>query len=570
MKSTSAGFLSRSSSKPLLGEDGEPDFLVTSKVHSAALETALSETCKSLDKALKHQASCASSYAELATAMASFSTTETHLPLTEGMKGLADAMTHIAQLETGQANATALVLGDSLAYEVVEARSAKDALLQRQYNIDELRNSIKTTINKRRTIEKLRASGNIKPERVNEALDDLEEAAKHEQSLQHRVEAISRNLRPALQTHLRTMNDDMLSIALGQARTMLAYENRKLQVYEGIHAKIAKILERGAMDQSAIYYHQPQASNTQGTTAPAGPASTSASVPAPAAAPAASMSPSSSQHTHASASTMDQSIAQSKFMATQAAIQAEMAAQREREERQRAQFAQARSYQHQKQASLGRASTVSAIPQASTSASGSDGPFPSSGQVQTPASPRASGQAPPQPQSPLHSASQAQSAAGQLGQGHARQTSSSNNNMSQSMFVPAPHPSMITPQIRPTPQSPSRMQRTSSITQASSGGIDPLSPGGPLGASALPHSQANPSSAPYQHYQQQPQQQQQQQQQQYAARPPGSQSNGNMTQSVFLPGKTAQPGFRPAQQNIADERKRADARKAASFLAGAF
>lgn len=561
LKAGSGGFLSRSSSKPLLGEDGEPDFLVTSKVHSAALEGALSDTCKSLEKTLKHQTACASSYAELATALSSFSTTETHPPLTEGMKALAEAMTHIAQLETGQANATALVLGDSLAYEMVEARSAKDALLQRQYNIDELRNSIKTTINKRRTIEKLKASGNIKPERVNEALDDLEDAAKHEQSLQNKVEAISRNLRPALQTHLKTMNDDMLSIALGQARTMLAYENRKLQIYEGIHAKVARIPERGAADQSVVYYHQSQPDQPV-----AGPSTASApTVPVPAvhtgpAQPAAqTMSSSTSQHADLSASAINTiGGAQSKFMATQAAIKAEMQAQREREERQKAQFAQARQYQHQKQASIGRAPVASepgpsAPPVASTSVHG---------QVQPPTSPKSSQQAVNQPQSPLHASAQP--------------SGSSSNNMSQSMFVPSQQSSIASAPLRQNPQSPSRLQRTASLTRSPSSGVDPLSPGGPpasgsanahqaLSGSPLYPNQANRSSNANGSNQQYQSQQSYQQQQ----------ANGNMTQSVFLPGRTAQPGYRPASQqqqihNTLDERKRADARKAASFLAGAF
>lgn len=463
-------------------------------------------------------------------------------------------MTHIAQLETGQANATALVLGDSLAYEAVEAKSAKDALLQRQYNIDELRNSIKTTINKRRTIEKLRAGGNIKPERVNEALDDLEEAAKHEQTLQHRVEAISRNLRPALQTHLRTMNDDMLSIALGQARTMLAYENRKLQIYEGIHAKIAKIPERGSMDQSAIFYHQPPQAESSGPTGLPAAHSAGASASSQSTAPqAAHMSPSSSsQRMAASTSALDQSMVQSKFMATQAAIKADMEAQREREERQRAQFAQARAYQHQKQASLGRASGAAAAPSQTAE---STAPVASTASMtsQTPVSPPRHQQNISQPQSPLH--------AGVPGPSMQNGNQSTQvGNMSQSMFMPNPG--------RPVPQSPSRVQRTASVTHTPAGGVDPLSPGGPLApsTSALP-GQSIPPVATQQYQQRYPYQQQQPVQ---SDRPSGGPlANGSMTQSVFLPGRNAQPSMRPAQ-NLADERKRADARKAASFLAGAF
>lgn len=565
------------------------------------MESAITETCKSLDKVLKQQTTCASVYAELATSISSFSTTETHLPLTEGMKALSEAMTHIAQLETGQSNATALVMGDSLAYEAVEARSAKDALLQRQYNIDELRNSIKSTINKRRNIEKLRSGGSIKPERVNEALDDLEDAVKLETSLQNRVEAISRNLRPSLQTHLKTMNDDMISIALGQARTMLAYENRKLQIYENVFAKIQKIPERGSHEQSIVYVHPSQAQNTpqqqitsigqDGTVGPAAGSgiATSNAIAGPTSSTSTaspSMSSSVSAQSHGSVSTTAAGgMAQSKFMATQAAIQAELQAQREREERQRAQYAQARAYQHQKSSSVvGQTQSPAAASTGSAQQPSYTGEQQQQQQSQAstsgiiPISPPRVQQVPPTPtpQSPLHGvgSSTATTSPG-FGDSHA----STGPGMTQSMYMPPPGGLINAPRLRSPPTSPLRHTQTASQQQHGgstsshgNGTIDPLL-GGPGSAdqpassyATLPgHVIVNGSSATATataggH-----------------ARVGSSSSNNNhsgshMTQSVFLPGRSAQPGYRPVQatNQSADEKKRADARKAASFLAGAF
>jgi hypothetical protein len=47
--------------------------------------------------------------------------------------------------------------------------------LQRSQALEEAQNAAKTTINKRRQIERLKASSNIRPEKVDEALEELEE-----------------------------------------------------------------------------------------------------------------------------------------------------------------------------------------------------------------------------------------------------------------------------------------------------------------------------------------------------------------------------------------------------------
>lgn len=225
-----------------------------------------------MEKDIKAGVAAATAYADLKVNLASFATTEAHLPLSNAMKDLAETMQALAELEVGQTNAAALVLGDALAYETVEARGAKEALLQRQYNLDDLTSSIKTTIGKRRGVEKLRGSSAPKSDRVNEALEDLEEAEKHEQALQARVQAISTNLRPALQTHLRTMNEDLLNTFLANARTNLAYETRRLQHVTAINDKLHKIPDRVVAE--SVYVHPP-ASHTSAVASTSSPAKAS-------------------------------------------------------------------------------------------------------------------------------------------------------------------------------------------------------------------------------------------------------------------------------------------------------
>jgi hypothetical protein len=52
---------------------------------------------------------------------------------------------------------------------------AQDTLVNRDVLLDEHRSSVKLTISKRRNIERLKSSSTIKADKVDEALDELDE-----------------------------------------------------------------------------------------------------------------------------------------------------------------------------------------------------------------------------------------------------------------------------------------------------------------------------------------------------------------------------------------------------------
>lgn len=575
LKSSAGGFLSRSSSRPtlMLDENGEPDFLQTSKVQSAALETQLLETCKTLEKALSASSASSSSFSEVGATWASFSTTEQYAPLAAGMRALSEAFNRTAALDNGQGNATALILGDALAYSAAEARAAKDALLQRQYGLDELHSSIKTSIAKRRQIEKLRTSGSIKPEKVSEALDELDEAMKSEQNLNNRVEAISTNLRPALQTHLRTMDEDLFSTLLHHARTMAAYENRKLAELQGLQERLVKMSEQPKANDGSIIYHRnnQQQAQIQPQIQPAalpanGPATAASGTVAAHVDPAlhgAAQQPTLANGAGALGNSMTSSS--SRFMQTQAQVEAQMRATKEAEERMR-QMRLGSQPQAQQQQQQQRQQSVQAThhPAGATSNGSTSGPsaaLPTQQQhqqQQTSAGPLSGVHA---PQNSATQATQARSIPGGAA------------SMSQSMYIPPvairsppPSPGIGSSAVRPVQQSHQRIVSSSSSSlssgQPADGPIDPLS-AGPLGNDGiLPHQQ-----------QPQPKRSAQTQplggQQLYQPQEHGS----TTTQSMFLPGRAAneRPGPPGSRAPItAEERKRNDARKAASLLAGAF
>jgi hypothetical protein len=102
-------------------------------------------------------------------------TTETHPPIANAMRKLGRTWHILADLDQAQAISECVILSDTLGYQGLNARSAKETLQQRTAVLEEYQTAVKSAISKRRHIERLKASANIRPERVDEALEDLEE-----------------------------------------------------------------------------------------------------------------------------------------------------------------------------------------------------------------------------------------------------------------------------------------------------------------------------------------------------------------------------------------------------------
>jgi len=135
----------------------------------------------------------------------------------------------------------------------------QDALLQRQLIVDEHRTASKSAINKKRQIEKLKSSNNIKPERADEALEDFEDAKKHETVLAAKVDAVSERLAPSLAAHTRQMHEDLFEALLVHARTGLAFEKQALKDLEALRPDINDIPAKTAAE--IVYIHQPSTSD---------------------------------------------------------------------------------------------------------------------------------------------------------------------------------------------------------------------------------------------------------------------------------------------------------------------
>lgn len=114
-------------------------------------------------------------HAEMGNKLVSVATTEAHPPLGNAMRKLGRTWHSLADLDQAQAISECVIIGDSLGYQGLNARSAKETLQMRTGVLEEYQTAVKTTISKRRTIERLKASNNIRPDKVDDAIDDMEE-----------------------------------------------------------------------------------------------------------------------------------------------------------------------------------------------------------------------------------------------------------------------------------------------------------------------------------------------------------------------------------------------------------
>ena len=111
--------------------------------------------------------------------LVSVATTDSHPPLGNALKKIGRVWHTMADIDQAKSIGECVILGDSLGYQGLNARSAKETLQQRTAVLEEYQSAVKTAISKRRGIERLKASSNIRPEKVDEALEDLEEVGTH-------------------------------------------------------------------------------------------------------------------------------------------------------------------------------------------------------------------------------------------------------------------------------------------------------------------------------------------------------------------------------------------------------
>ncbi|GAA5882304.1 hypothetical protein JCM16303_004060 [Sporobolomyces ruberrimus] len=241
------------------GELDDP--LTLAKISMARLETTFLETSKTVERMSKSRRQAATVVNELGDQITTFSMSENYAPLAGGLKRLARGMKVDADLMAVQSVNELVHLGDTLLYQSSNARSARETLSNRDSVSEEHRAAVKLTIQKRRNIEKLRSSAKeLRSDKVDEALEELDEAQRHETLLTARLSAISSSLSPSLARHSVQTHADILGTLLDHARSNLVYEKQRLKEFETLRSEMKNIRK---LEGGVVYHHDhSQVANT--------------------------------------------------------------------------------------------------------------------------------------------------------------------------------------------------------------------------------------------------------------------------------------------------------------------
>ncbi|KAI0650545.1 Vps5 C terminal like-domain-containing protein [Trametes meyenii] len=220
------------------GVPDEDEELQRARFELTKLEAQFFDAAKAIDKLARARKTIAGVKAEMGNKLVNVSTTEAHPPLGNAMAKIGRAYHSLADLDQAQGISECVIIGDSLGYQGLNARSAKETLQQRTAVLEEYQAAVKATISKRRNMERLKASSNINPQRVDEALEEMEEANKYEQILARRAEGISQNLHRALERHTRLVTEDVTAALVEHVRSTIMYERQHLRELEALRPDV--------------------------------------------------------------------------------------------------------------------------------------------------------------------------------------------------------------------------------------------------------------------------------------------------------------------------------------------
>ena len=144
----------------------------------------------------------------------------------------------LGELQDALSNTELLTIGDAVAYQSINARAAKEAMLARNALVEEHHNAQKATVNKKREAEHLKMQRNLRADRVDDALEELEEAKRHEHALALHLKKISNELHSSLQSHSRYAHQDLQQALAEHARGSVMFARQMLREMRGLKGEL--------------------------------------------------------------------------------------------------------------------------------------------------------------------------------------------------------------------------------------------------------------------------------------------------------------------------------------------
>jgi hypothetical protein len=174
---------------------------------------------------------------------------ETHPGLANAYKKLGKVIQTVGDFHAVQATAEATTLEDPLSYHSSDAFIVKETLTNRHILLRELIQAQQATRNKRAAADRLKVSSSVRPDKVDEAINALDEAQSHEDYLTKRTQRVTSNLLLEKRAWFERTSNDMLNSLREYTLRQIEAERRTLATLESVRADIRSIDSSGGLSR---------------------------------------------------------------------------------------------------------------------------------------------------------------------------------------------------------------------------------------------------------------------------------------------------------------------------------
>lgn len=193
---------------------------------------------------------------------------ETHPGLSAAYRKLGKVVQAVGDYHAVQATAEATTLGEPLSYHSSDALIVKETLTNRHILLRELLQAQQAARSKRAAADRLKVSSSVRPDKVDEAINSLEDAQNHEDYLTKRTQRVTSNLLQEKRRWFdRTTQDLLLSLREYTLRQIEA-ERRTLATLESVRPDIRAIDASGGLSRLGRESHpaarRPNMASSQG------------------------------------------------------------------------------------------------------------------------------------------------------------------------------------------------------------------------------------------------------------------------------------------------------------------
>ncbi|KAJ5134676.1 Retromer complex Vps17 [Penicillium atrosanguineum] len=181
--------------------------------------------------------------------MAQMHVQETHPGLSLAYRKLGKVIQTMGDFHAVQATGEATTLGEPLGYHSSDALIVKETLTNRHILLRELLQARQTAQSKRAAADRLKVSSSVRPDKVDEAINALEEAQSHEDYLTKRTQRVTTNLLQEKRRWFDRTTADLLFSLREYTMRQIEAERRTLATLESVRPDIRAIDASGGLSR---------------------------------------------------------------------------------------------------------------------------------------------------------------------------------------------------------------------------------------------------------------------------------------------------------------------------------